>query len=124
MIEMNVDLMTTILVLLIAHFFGDFFLQSRWMAEGKSKKFFPLVVHTAIYSFVLAAFTLTMAPELWMAFVFVAFNGMLHMATDFVTSRAARYAYSAQDNYSFFLILGLDQLFHYFCLFLTIPLIT
>lgn len=63
--------------LLLAHFVGDFLLQSNWMAMGKSTRWRPLVAHVAIYS-------LCFLPWGWQ---FAAVTFGLHLATDYVTSR-------------------------------------
>ncbi|AEG16305.1 hypothetical protein Desku_2793 [Desulfofundulus kuznetsovii DSM 6115] len=36
--------------LLVGHLIGDFLLQTRWMAEGKIRHWFPLVVHALVYT--------------------------------------------------------------------------
>ena len=35
---------------LIAHLFGDYILQSSWMANNKTKRWFPAIVHACAYS--------------------------------------------------------------------------
>lgn len=42
---------------LIAHIFGDFILQSDWMATNKSKRSLPCLVHVLIYTSVFLFFT-------------------------------------------------------------------
>ena len=119
----EVDLLGTILSLLFAHLIGDFLLQSRWMAEGKSSSHKKLFVHAFVYSFILMAFAVTLATSWQAAIVFVTFNGIMHMATDFITSRASKKSFEEGDTHSGFLVIGLDQTFHYLTLFLTIPLL-
>ena len=41
---------TLLLVLLIAHLLGDFYLQSRKIADGKKKQYASLLVHGAVYA--------------------------------------------------------------------------
>ncbi|GAB6179383.1 hypothetical protein JCM14036_07020 [Desulfotomaculum defluvii] len=36
--------------LLIGHLVGDYLLQTRWMAEHKATKIFPLIIHSLVYS--------------------------------------------------------------------------
>lgn len=36
--------------LLIAHLFGDYCLQNHWMANNKTKKWLPAIIHAALYS--------------------------------------------------------------------------
>jgi hypothetical protein len=42
--------------LLVGHIAGDFLLQNRWMAENKSTKLLPLLVHTSVYTASVALF--------------------------------------------------------------------
>ncbi|MEQ8175561.1 MAG: DUF3307 domain-containing protein [Syntrophomonadaceae bacterium] len=42
--------MTLFEALLVGHLVGDFLFQNRWMADNKSKKVIPLVVHSLVYS--------------------------------------------------------------------------
>lgn len=42
--------------LLVGHIAGDFLLQNRWMAENKSTKLLPLLVHTLVYTAAVALF--------------------------------------------------------------------
>jgi len=42
--------------LLVGHIAGDFLLQNRWMAENKSSKLLPLLVHTSVYTAAVALF--------------------------------------------------------------------
>ena len=41
--------MAVIYVLLVAHFVGDFICQSDWMAQNKSKNWYALAIHVAVY---------------------------------------------------------------------------
>lgn len=45
-----------LLLLMLAHFVGDFVLQSRWMAENKSRSLRALLLHGGVYSVVLLLF--------------------------------------------------------------------
>jgi hypothetical protein len=119
----EVSMMGTVMSLLIAHLIGDFLLQSRWMADGKSSSNKKLLVHGFVYCFILMAFCVTLASSWQMALMYVIFNGIMHVATDFVTSRATKQAFEDGDMHSAFLVIGLDQTFHYLTLFLTIPLL-
>jgi len=42
-------------LLLLAHLLGDFPLQTSWMAMNKATKWFPLIVHSALYTATLGA---------------------------------------------------------------------
>ncbi len=53
---------------LLAHFIGDYLLQSTWMAVGKVKSFVPATVHALVYSL---PFVLILHPSLAAWFVIV-----------------------------------------------------
>jgi hypothetical protein len=46
--------------LLIGHFVGDFLFQTAWMADGKKKRIVHLIVHAAVYTLCIFAFSSTM----------------------------------------------------------------
>lgn len=118
--------MTLPLSLLATHFVGDFLLQSDQMALNKSKSDRWLLLHVLVYS---ACFL----PWGW-RFALVTF--VLHLLTDFVTSRITsrlwffkpvgisnppRLYAPCVPNYRhwFFVAIGADQLLHYVALALT-----
>ncbi|MHB8126729.1 MAG: DUF3307 domain-containing protein [Desulfitobacteriaceae bacterium] len=41
-------------LLLVAHLIGDFLFQTNWMAKNKTNKYFPLFVHTGLYTIIVA----------------------------------------------------------------------
>lgn len=45
-------------ILLIGHFVGDFLFQTNWMATYKTKQWFPLLVHSSVYTIVIIVFSL------------------------------------------------------------------
>lgn len=99
----------TLSFILLAHWVGDFALQSSDMALGKSHSLKWLLIHVAVYTGVLVVFSLFLLP-FDAALLFVGVNALLHALTDFFTSKwAAKY----QDvPRKFFPIIGLDQLIH------------
>ena len=101
----------TILWLLTLHFIADFVFQSDWMAVNKSKSWKALLAHTAVYSsfFILATWS-------WQ---FVLLTFVLHTLTDAVTSRITSYLWQKQERHWFFVVIGADQLIHYWTLILT-----
>jgi hypothetical protein len=120
-----------VLQILFAHWVSDFILQSHWMAVNKSKDWLALSSHVLVYTcglmlilpvigLVLLAINSGMPVILELNpghFVFWALlNGGLHLITDAVTSRITSRLWSKGDAHNFFVVIGLDQFIHAFCL--------
>ena len=134
--------------LIIAHFVGDFLLQSNWMALNKSKSWLALTAHCFVYSVFVGAWAASYVSgqsvyynsPLWVPFIFVP-----HFITDAITSRITsklwfinlepilvvfenepkytHYASVKATRHWFFVMIGLDQLIHYATLAYTIRLL-
>lgn len=92
--------------LLFIHWLADFVLQTRWMAENKSKSWKALLLHVAVYTFCLLVF----------GWKFALLNGSLHFVVDATTSRLTSWRWKAKDVWGFFVIVGFDQMLHILCL--------
>lgn len=104
------------LVLLVAHWVGDFLLQSRKMAVEKHKSLKWLLFHVLTYTIVLLAISqLVFSWQVGLGYA--VFNGALHLITDFFTSKLA--AKFHDQPRVFYPILGFDQLIHTACLYWT-----
>ena len=123
-------MITIPLSLLACHFLSDFILQSDWMATNKSKNWLALLWHVSVYSlpffFLIAWLTLdpNKAGFFWMA-TFIS-----HFLTDAVTSRITSKLWffrpnpiiptlwepSGGNRHYFFVMIGLDQLIHFWTL--------
>lgn len=101
----------------IAHFIGDFILQSREIANNKSSNIFILSFHCIIYS--LTLFCVSVFIGFGEAALFALINGVLHFVVDYVTSKLTTYYYTKENSKMFFNIVGLDQLIHYSTLIVT-----
>lgn len=120
--------LTAILYILFVHWIADFVLQTDRQAKNKSKNNVALTRHVGTYTLTLfmtmwpwffTMYTPTMtlfAPTGWLI-TWVAANGILHFATDYVTSRVNTYLWNKGDVHNFFVMVGFDQLIHYACLF-------
>jgi hypothetical protein len=104
------------LIILVAHWVGDFLLQTQKMAVNKHKSMKWLGLHVLVYSIVLLVIGQVLFS--WQVGLgYAVFNGLLHLTTDFITSKiAARYQKNPRIFYS---ILGFDQLIHSMCLYWT-----
>ncbi|MEM1408188.1 MAG: DUF3307 domain-containing protein [Bacteroidota bacterium] len=107
-------------LLLLAHWIGDFCLQTSNMALYKSKSLKWLLFHVLTYTGVLLAFS-TFLISLEDLAVFVGINGLLHGVTDFFTSKLAHRYKDIPRR--FFPILGFDQLLHTLTLYWTLQMI-
>jgi hypothetical protein len=99
----------------LLHFVGDFVLQTRWMAENKSKNWLALGAHIGILTVVFALGTLSLP--------LAALNGIGHAIIDkhswsfyrwWRADRGPDFAYWKDDL--FWITLGADQLAHAVCL--------
>lgn len=96
-----------IIALLVAHWLGDFVLQSDDMAIRKSKDNAALFSHCFVTSVVLLVFGWKMAV----------FNGVTHFMIDYVTSRVNAKLWTAKERHWFFVDIGFDQMLHLILLF-------
>ncbi len=102
--------------ILLAHWVGDYGLQTSKMAMGKSHHFKWLCLHVLTYTGVLLVCSLILFP-LKVAIGFLLINCILHGITDFFTSKlTSKYR---ENPRIFFPILGFDQLIHAVTLYLT-----
>lgn len=100
-------------LVLIAHFVGDFILQTDRMAMNKSKSNKWLLIHILAYSSALLVF----GP------LYAVANGSIHFCVDWVTSRCTSALWAKGERHWFFVVIGLDQLIHTLCLLWTIGLV-
>lgn len=120
-----------IFALVIIHWIADFVLQTHWQASNKSKNWLALSAHVATYTgtlLVLAGAVMFGIPGLAFLTVptflaWVLLNGVLHFATDAVTSRITSKLFG-KDWHNFFVVVGIDQAIHYVTLFGTLLLLT
>jgi hypothetical protein len=111
-----------------AHWISDFVLQSDWMSKNKSKSNTALGCHVIVYA--LAMIILCVMPMAWAgvtvtAFIFWwLFNWVAHGVTDYFTSRWTSKLWAKGEVHNFFVVVGLDQLIHYWTLGFTLALVT
>ena len=111
--------------LLFVHWVADFVLQSHWMSVNKSKRVDALLLHATTYTGVLlvGAGAILGVHKIASLLLFVGVNGLLHLATDFVTSRITSRLWQQKREHDFFVLVGLDQLIHQVTLATTLWLI-
>ncbi len=113
--------MTILLILLSIHFVADFVLQSHWMATNKSTSNRALSAHVGVYglTFLIALIAMPWLVSVAAILIFVIVTMLLHFATDWVTSRMTSALWKRQEVHWFFVVVGIDQLIHAYCLALT-----
>ena len=102
--------------LLVAHWVGDYLLQSTNMAVKKSSNIKWLLLHIGTYTLVLLVIG-NFVFSWQIALGYAVINGGLHLVIDFITSKVAKQFQGNPRIY--FPILGFDQLIHIVCLYWT-----
>lgn len=113
-----ISILVALLIILI-HFFADFVCQTHDMAVNKSKSNVWLTAHVFVYTlvtFLAWEFTLFQPNQhfhlntyMWFStFVFVT-----HWVTDYITSRISSKYFGKGDYHNGFVVVGIDQVFHY-----------
>lgn len=101
------------------HFLADFVCQSHEMATKKATSFKWLLIHIGVYTAVLFLF---MWPTIGLsaAVSFCSLNGLLHLITDFFTSKGTKYFFGKGDYHNGFVVVGIDQFIHVSLLLVTL----
>jgi hypothetical protein len=106
-----------ILLVIVAHWIADFVCQTDKMATRKSTSMLWLSLHVLTYTVVLSMVMLVLWGHVNLFWILL--NGLLHWVTDFVTSRITSQLWKMERRHDFFVMVGLDQVIHYACLFIT-----
>ena len=114
MVDMTNPSIWVLIMVVWAHWIGDFVLQSDQMARMKSKSNFWLLFHTGVYTVVLLAL---------FGWKYALINGVAHTVVDYFTSRFNAKMWEKKEIHWFFTGIGFDQACHYTILLLTIPTI-
>lgn len=106
-------------LILLGHWAGDFFFQSHWMAVNKSKSNRALSAHVVVYTICLGIVCLGIFKNPADLYLWMLINMCLHFVTDYFTSRVTSKLFAKNDWHNFFVVVGVDQLIHYFTLIST-----
>jgi len=117
--------MNAAIILLAAHFIGDWVLQSRKVATTKSKDFGSMMIHatTIFFSLLVAGVLLFNSPKALIIFIFG--NTLLHITQDsLVWSFYAVFNTNKPDikwweDYWFYTFIAVDQFVHISWLFIS-----
>lgn len=104
--------MVRTVALLFLHWLGDFVLQTRWMADNKSKNWEALTLHVFVYSFTVFCIGITGQYLINDLCRFATINFIIHFVVDSFTSRFTKKALEAKNMHLFFAIIGFDQFLH------------
>jgi protein-S-isoprenylcysteine O-methyltransferase Ste14 len=123
-------LILSIIYIFTLHFVGDFVLQTREMANNKSKsvkwlsihvlRYFQTLVAGAILFSLIVYFVWDSVVEPSALIYFCISNALLHWFTDYLTSKQTSRLWVKEDVKGFFTMIGFDQLLHASCLLLTL----
>lgn len=116
-----------VLVILFTHWVADFVCQTDKMAQGKSKNWFDLLSHTAVYSsvfWVVCPFIFGDNPN-WAlnCCLFFGITFVCHTITDYFTSRLNSKLWAEKKVHWFFVSVGFDQFLHFAQLLITYQLL-
>jgi len=101
--------MNTLLAIIWLHWFSDFILQTRTMAENKSTSNKWLLSHISVYTL----------PFFIFGWKFAILNGVAHGCIDWCTSRLSSKMYKQNRIHNFWVVIGFDQALHMSCLILS-----
>ena len=112
------------LIIVWAHFIGDFVFQTDKMAINKSKSNSWLGIHCFVYTYILGmlAGNFLGIPGTWTSTYWMLVNGALHFGIDYCTSRGTSYLWKKDERHWFFTLIGFDQALHMTVLFVTYKL--
>lgn len=110
------------------HFIGDFICQTDEMVKGKSTNLNHLTNHIFVYGEVLTVMiTLLLVVVSLMGYWvpwykvigYILINMFLHWVTDYFTSKMTAKLWTEKRVRDFFIIIGVEQLIHSFCLIIS-----
>lgn len=111
--------LSTILLILLIHWCGDFCIQTHEQSQAKSTDMVQLFYHVGTYTLVWIIGSYCMLGDWGDAILFGMITFGCHFWTDFITSRIGKFYWNKGDIHNGFVIVGFDQILHYIQLFLT-----
>lgn len=112
---------TMIMSVIVLHWVADFVFQTRWQMRNKASCIYALSAHVGMYTAAIGVYAFAiLAPILALKWTLI--NGILHFITDVLVSRCTKYFWNKRQYQNFILMIGVDQIVHYACLFGTLVL--
>ena len=104
--------MGRILILLLMHLVGDFFLQGKKLSKLKALKLPYLFEHVGIYTAIFIALSpLLLGMTIIQGLIFSLANGILHLIVDYFIGKF-KTKYYELDEYKYIASVGLDHTIH------------
>ena len=102
--------MLFIIAILIAHWVGDFVLQSHQMSVTKSSNNYILLVHSVVYTIPIVITCIIVGiPYSIFIYLLIAIS---HFIVDWCTSRVTKNLWERKSIHNFFVVIGADQAIH------------
>jgi putative Mn2+ efflux pump MntP len=111
------------LFIIVIHFLADFALQTNEQANKKSTDLNYLAYHCLTYTLIWLLVGISLGFSLGQVWFFCVITFLAHFITDYATSRIGKPFWDKQDYHNGFVVIGIDQVLHYFQLFYTYELI-
>ena len=109
-----------VIIILIAHYIGDFLLQTGSMANNKSHNLYWLLTHGFVYSLSMLIILLIFTPyNFGLLVLYVLINGIVHLIVDRFSSSMTTKYFRQNRLRNMFDTVGADQLIHSIVLLLT-----
>lgn len=107
------------LYIFLIHWFADFCLQTDEQARMKSRSDEKLFDHVSMYSICWFIASLIVLEDAVKSAIFAGITFLTHYGTDRVTSKISKKFFDKNDYHNGFVVIGFDQMIHYFQLIAT-----
>jgi hypothetical protein len=114
--------MYLLIMMMLGHWIADFLLQNSWMADNKSTKLYPLMVHCLFYALFMSAYITAAHNVHWwglsswnvttILYVITLF-WFTHFVIDYCTSKITHAAFKKGKIRFLFNTVGFDQFLHF-----------
>lgn len=108
-----------VLFILFMHWLADFVFQSDEQATTKHESNYSLLMHTFVYSAMMAVVPICAMMDFKSIIIFFLVTFVAHTIQDYVTSRLNAQLWAEKKRHTFFVSVGFDQFLHITQLILT-----
>lgn len=104
--------MSRILIIILIHAIGDFFLQGYKLSNRKTSKIIYLLEHVGIYTILFVVLSpILLGLTFFQGLAFSLLNGGLHFVIDYVTGKY-KSKYFSTDEFNYIKTIGIDHTLH------------